>query len=762
MLLIAYSRYVGYPEPEGTLTYITSFTNEEETIHASDSKGYTIDLSYYQDIGWEIELRYDLRYPQFSRQPFTGKQQELPKMKLSATHIDTSFKVEAPEETVLLEKSPDGVVLKVKSDFGTFTSLPSPFRVQPEPISLYEHILSTKVTDFSTRIGSLGQYTRYDSHTVRFLYPRPKGVVFGLPGQTGEWNRNGYKFELYNNDQSLHVPSRPPMYQSWPILLHRLSEGDGWMGIFHDNPSRTLVDVGELYDDRVTFESVVGNSRIYLFFGTNLESVCRKLISLLGHSPFPPLWAFGYQQSRYSYMNTNELRDVISSMESQGIPLDTLYLDIDSMDGARVFTNNPDTFSDLPAFTKEANHKGIQVVSILDPGVKEDDSYPVYNQLKERQGFLKHQDDSPFVGIVWPGRSIFPDFTDPTIREWWADLQCEWIKKNHFDGVWNDMNEPAFFDMRVEVLRHLKTSMGEFETIQNLYGYYMAMASNLAWKTGDSDHRGLIISRSGYPGIQRYAVAWHGDNYAWWEHLRLALNKAVAYAMCGAFYTGADVPGFDGNAPDDLAIRFFQLGAFLPFYRGHSIYFAKEKEPYMFTPPTRELIKQAITVRYSLLRFWYTGFEYATREHRPPLLPTFDDEGTYVPDQFLLCDSLLVAPVMERDMKRRLMYLPQGKWYPLGDTDHAIEGNSWQTLTVDISSIPIFVKEGTILPRNTVGRTTQQTVTLPETFEVYPDKEGQAKGIYYEDDGKSVSQESAKWYELHYVNNTVEKKEVTR
>ncbi|NDC39823.1 MAG: hypothetical protein EBZ48_17615, partial [Proteobacteria bacterium] len=268
----------------------------------------------------------------------------------------------------------------------------------------------------------------------------------------------------------------------------------------------------------------------------------------------------------------------------------------------------------------------------------------------------------------------------------------------------------------------------------NLYGLRMAEASALGWKKYAPERRALVISRSGYPGVQRFAVNWQGDNQAWWEHLRLAIDQSISFSLCGAQYTGADLPGFTGNPSEDLAVRFFQLGAFLPLFRGHSIFFARDKEPYAFAPQSVVLIRAAIELRYSLLREWYSGFERACREGSPLLAPVLTEQGAPARDQFILFGKLLVAPVVERDAEQRLVYLPPGRWYPLGQVTAPLAGGRWITVPVTLESVPVFVREGSIVVRNSVGSHVAETLQLPERYEVYPDSQGAAEGYRYNDD----------------------------
>lgn len=739
---------MSYPEPTSSIKNLSIKNKNGSSIILHDSQGTPIEFAYYTDIGWEIELRYDAIKPLFCRQPYTGKQKNLTKDILIASNDKRKILIQNSDSKIAVDPKDGHFTIFDSSQEKIFETISPSFTYHKYPVQIYERLMSRKVTDFSFRAPFAPKGELFATHMVRFQYPRPSDAILGIPGQSGESNRNGYRFELYNSDDYLHLPLRNPLYQSWPILFHKNTSDSGWICIFHDNPSRTFIDIGDFYENLITFEALTGNTRIYILYGTTLKQVSHKLSLLLGTTQFPPLWAFGYQQCRFSYMSTAELLKVVGKMEKENVPLDTIYCDIDMFDGFRVFTKNKKTFGNLPQINKKLLKKNIRTLTIMDPCIKIDGNFSVYKQLKKSGGYLKNPDGSDFIAKVWPGNCLLPDFSNTKIRKWWAQFQKRWTKENNLNGIWNDMNEPSNFDGMTKTTSKSYWSHGEFKNEYNLYGYYMAQASTLGWEKAHPDKRGLIISRSGYPGIQQYAVIWHGDNYAWWEHLRLALHTAIAYSLCGVYYTGTDVPGFTGNPPDDLAIRFFQLGAFLPFYRGHSIYFAKDKEPYAFKKETKHYIKQAILLRYSLLREWYSGFEQAIRLQQTPLVPIFDKKQSYIPDEFTLFGKYLIAPILERDQKKRLIYLPHGYWYTLGNTKNPQKGDSWITIDVDLSTIPIYVKAGTILTRNTVGKTTVDTFKSPEKFEVYPNHNGQASGYWFSDDGISLNKKNKKRYLL--------------
>jgi alpha-glucosidase len=595
---------------------------------------------------------------------------------------------------------------------------------------------------------------------VTFQYNRPSGPVLGLPGVTGEMNRNGYRYQLYNSDNSRHTPARQPMYQSWPVLFHKGTDGATWLGVFHDNPSRTFVDLGELHPDQVRFESVAGNSRVYIVAGDSLEEASSKLIQLLGLPPRLPLFSFGYHQCRWSFFNSGEVHETVERFQKRGVPLDAIYLDIDYMDRYRVFTTSLRDFPDLPQMSSALRKHGIATVGILDPGVKVDPGYEAYSELTAIDGALKNKQGEPLVGEAWAGASLFPDFSSTRVRDWWREKVMRWLGQNSLDGAWNDMNEPTNWRGKNDATSEALSEAGPVFEQYNLYGARMAEATHAGLLGAQPDARPFNITRSGYPGVQQHAVIWHGDNSAWWEHLQLAIDTSVSYSLAGAFYTGADVPGFGQNAPVDLAVRFFQLGAFLPFFRGHRHILSKPNEPFDFGEEAETLIQAAIHQRYSLMREWVTGFELSIREGRAPIMPVFSPEGALVKDQFMLFDTFLVAPVLQRDQSARLVMLPEGTWYRLGKPEEPIDGGRFIIEPVSLASVPVFVRAGRVITRNSVGSTVAQTLALPERHEVYPLPGAQASGSWYDDDGVSLHAVPGRLYRLVAQNGEVVRQKV--
>lgn len=441
---------------------------------------------------------------------------------------------------------------------------------------------------------------------------------------------------------------------------------------------------------------------------------------------------------------------MLDKFEQHAIPLDAVHFDIDYMSGYRSFTVEQKSFPDLPDLLTEMHQRNKRAVFILDPGVKIDSDYKLYQGLLAEGAILRKSDSAPLKIAAWPGDCVLPDFGAASSSRLWAETVREWLSLYPGDGFWNDMNEPANWNGGNAATVAAHTERGPFADECNLYGMGMAQATLQGWQEHCPGTRPMMLSRSGYPGVQRSAGVWQGDNNSWWEHLKNAIHTAVSYAICGMYFNGADLPGFAGHAPDDLAVRFFQLGAFLPLFRGHRDIFSHNKEPFEFGQEAQLLITDAIKLRYSLLREWYSYYERAWRTREPLLMPVFTDTGVLIQDQFLLFDKYLVAPVVERDQPVRCIYLPRGDWYPLGNPDNLLSGDTFITKAVTLACCPVYVRAGSIVCRCGPAMDSSTALHSKESYEVYPNREARASGYWYNDDlcsfpARDVERRELRW-----------------
>ncbi len=597
---------------------------------------------------------------------------------------------------------------------------------------------------------------RYHEDALRFSFwmhsgrHRPAGHmrVFGLGEKIGLLERSGRVWEMWNTDEPVQTPSRDPLYVSVPFALCRLQEQ--WFGAFVDNPARQYWDARLCARGRMTVDVEDNYLDIYLIHSDGPREIVRRYAALTGLPPLPPLWSLGYHQSRYSYMDQKEVVNTAAQFRANGLSADVIHLDIDYMDGYRVFTWDPKRFPDPETMCRELYAMGFRVVTIVDPGVKCDRDYSVYSEGEKKGYFCLLPDGTVYRGAVWPGTASFPDFSRKDVRTWWADQHAALFDAG-VAGIWNDMNEPADFTgdpvyrpgftVPDELQVENEGEPGDFRRFHNLYGSAMNAAAREAFEIHQPGRRGFIISRAGYAGVQRCAGIWTGDNMSWWEHLAAEVPMILNLGISGIALTGADVGGFQGNASAQLYARWFAFGAFTPYFRNHTEKGTAAHEPWAFGPQTLEITRHYLQLRYALLPYLYTAFHQASSVGEPVVKPLFfewpdDIRLETMDDQYLFGDAFMVAPVVHPNKAYREVYLPEGKWYGFWD-DIVQEGESDLLAPAPVTRLPLWVRGGSIIPHEEPRLHTEESRGRVLFLDVYPDSTGAAEGLLYVDDEES-------------------------
>ncbi|MGE5589818.1 MAG: glycoside hydrolase family 31 protein [Bacillota bacterium] len=574
----------------------------------------------------------------------------------------------------------------------------------------------------------------------------PGDHYYGFGEKLGFLDKAGQALTEWATDDPHHTPDKDALYQAIPFFLG-LNEGHAY-GLFLDSPALTRFDMGKADPDRLTFSTEEQDLDFYVFFGPDPKKVVGRYTDLTGRMEMPPLWALGYQQSRYSYYPESQVREVARAFREKGIPCDVLYLDIHYMNGYRVFTWDPDRFPDPARLLSDLALDGFRVVPIIDPGVKVDEDFPVYRRGLERRAFIEKAPGVPYVGAVWPGPAVFPDFLREETRRWWGDEHKPLLDAG-VAGIWNDMNEPANFTTNDAPRPEWKTIdlnvvQGEggdrrpHRLVHNLYGLSMVRATWEGLQRQRPDQRPFLLTRSGYAGIQRYAAVWMGDNHSWWEHLLQAMPTCMGMGLSGVPFVGTDVGGFSGDATPEMLIRWTQMGAFTPFFRNHSAVDTRQQEPWAFDQATEAIVADWIRLRYRFLPYIYSAFEEAHRTGLPvmrPLLLEYPDDPNTVnlSDQYLFGRDVLVAPVYQPGARHRMVYLPAGVWYDYWSGER-LEGGRHLVAEAPLERMPLYVRGGTAFPLAPVRQHTGEPAT-ELTLEVFP---GNGQTVLYEDDGHTL------------------------
>jgi alpha-glucosidase len=593
---------------------------------------------------------------------------------------------------------------------------------------------------------------------------------FGLGDKAGTFDRRNQAYTLWNTDIGTQE-SIDPIYKSIPFFLG-IGAGRSY-GLFLDNTWRTWFDFGKQSRDSYSFGAEGGPLDYYLIDGPTPKQVVEGYTYLTGTPPLPPLWALGFQQCRYSYTPESQLREIADRLRSDKIPSDVVYLDIDYQDRNRPFTVNPQTFPDFPGLVSDLRKQHFHLVTITDLHIAHaaNQGYMPYDTGEAGNHFVKNADGSEFVGIVWPGPAVFPDFTRAQTREWWGGLYKEFVQDG-VAGFWNDMNEPAVFDgpgktMPLTNIHRIEepgfaTRSATHAEIHNIFGLENARATYEGLLKLRPDERPFVLTRATFAGGQRYGFTWTGDNSSTWNHLRLATQQLLNLGLSGISFVGDDIGGFNGSPPPELLTRWVEIGAFNPMFRDHTTKGSLPQEVWVHGPEQEAIRRRYIETRYRLLPYIYSLAEESSRTGIPMVRPIFlEFPEVFKPPangfgnldtEFLLGPSLLVAPQpFAETLDDYVVSFPKGQWYDLW-TGLKMPTPPPEPTIVDIANagpgaifpappkihpvldtLPVYVRAGSILPLQPVIQSTDEIPNGPLELRVYPGP--QCSGSLYLDDG---------------------------
>ena len=598
----------------------------------------------------------------------------------------------------------------------------------------------------------------------------PETHFFGLGDKPGPLDRAGEAFVMWNTDNFGWQESTDPIYKSIPFFLEM--HAGRTLGVLFDNTFRTAFDFGRARVDRYTFAAPDGPLDYYLLYGPEPRKVIETYAWLTGPTPLPPLWALGFQQSRYSYYPQARVEEIASRLRADHIPADAIYLDIDYQDQNRPFTVDSTKFPDFPGLIHKLQAQQFHTVLITDLHIADlpGQGYAPYDTGKAGDHFVK-QHGQDYVGKVWPGDSVFPDFTRKQTREWWGTLYKQFAGEG-VAGFWNDMNEPAVFTYptktmpddvqhRIDEPGFAKRTATHLE-IHNVFGMENSRGTHDGLLALEPNVRPFVLTRASYAGGQRYAATWTGDNSSTWNHLRQTTPQLLNLGLSGFSLSGADVGGFAGSPSPALLTRWLMLAAFQPIDRDHAAKGTRDHEPWVDGPEQEAIRRRYIEERYRLMPYLYTLAEETSRDGVPILRPLFLEfphaaANGYPMDldaggEFMFGPSILVAasPSPEEVAPYEL-HLPPGLWYDYW-TGEKIDrrvtaaardleirdpaaGPKPIMLDPGLADLPVYVREGSILPISPLVQSTEENPSGPLTLRVFPGEN--CHGELYQDDGKS-------------------------
>jgi alpha-glucosidase len=531
--------------------------------------------------------------------------------------------------------------------------------------------------------GRVRQDDAAGSYRSRLCLEAEAGLAYlGFGEKYGPLDKRGLHFTFWNTDVVPHMPDTDPFYQSIPFFigLDPSENGHAW-GFFLDESWRSEVDVAAADPNSIEWQVWGPELDCYLIAGPSIAEVVAHYTALTGRTPLPPLWSLGMQQSRWGYSHQQEILGIIEGYRSRNLPLDVAYLDIDYMDGYKIWTFDQARYPDPKLLSQQAAAQGVKLVTIIDPGIKQQAGYPVYDQALANDYLVRVDRGEVLVGEVWPRPAVYPDFSQEKARNWWAGWHKSFLDLG-IAGFWNDMNEPSAFSLQSE---HGFTSEGDVIAgvrqtegktlpynarhgirrhleVHNVYALEMCRASREGMLAARPDERPFVLTRAGFAGIQRYSAVWTGDNSSYWSHLEDSITMLLGLGLSGVAFTGADIPGFAASATPELFVRWMQLGVFYPLMRNHSATGTPYQEPWRFGAAALALARQSLEQRYRLLPTLYSLMNEAHEQGLPVLRPLLmleqGHDSLHCNDAFLFGPDLLVAPAVRPGCHKRLVYLP--------------------------------------------------------------------------------------------------------
>lgn len=565
-------------------------------------------------------------------------------------------------------------------------------------------------------------------------------IIYGLGESVRGINKRGYKYISNCTDDFSHTEDKSSLYGAHNFFI---VDGEVKYGIFIDFPGKVYFDMGFTDLDKIHVSIEDTNYDLYVIESDSVIEIIKEFRDMIGQSYIAPFWAFGYQQSRWSYNTADDVRTIVKGYRDNHIPLEAVYLDIDYMDNYKDFTVSETNFPDFENFVKEMADQNIHLVPIIDAAVKKENGYDVYEEGVAGNYFCKDAEGNDFITAVWPGKSLLPDFLNEEAREWFG-MKYKILMDKGIDGFWNDMNEPALFysennlkktmeelkkysemdDMTLsdlwtfkDLVNGLANNSEDYrsfyhnfndekvchEDVHNLYGYFMTRAASEAFRQIAPEKRILMFSRASYIGMHRYSGIWTGDNSSWWSHIELLMHQLPNINMCGFMYVGADTGGFNNNATEDLVMRFLELSMFTPLMRNHAALGTRNQELFRFKniKAFRDLVK----LRYGMIPYLYSEYLKAVKNNTlmfTPLGIAFPDDKNcrHIEDQLMVGENIMIAPVYRQNVVGRYVYLPEDmtmvRFRSLEDKDIVPLKAGHHYVHVALHEVLVFVRKGHI------------------------------------------------------------------
>ena len=382
--------------------------------------------------------------------------------------------------------------------------------------------------------------------------------------------------------------------------------------------------------------------------------------------------------------------------------------------------------------------------------MKKDEDYFMYKEGMEMDAFAHDTDGSVYENAVWPGTSVFPDFTKQSVRSWWGD-KTKILLEHGISGIWNDMNEPASFNGPLP--DDVQFEYGAHEKVHNIYGHFMAKATYEGLAKNDGGKRPFVLTRAAYAGSQKYCGGWTGDNHSIWAHIALSLEQVCNLSVSGLAMCGSDIGGFGSDTTPELLVRFYEAAVFVPFFRNHSAMGTRRQEPWQFDETTIDAVRKTVKLRYRFIPYIYDLAHECEKTGAPIVRPLVyeyhaDKHVRNISDEYMLGSFVLVAPVIAPGKEAREVYLPDGDWYDYY-TGEKYSGGRYILADAPLDKVPVFIKAGAIIPvADGEIRSTEDITEDKISILTYP---GKGSFLHYQDDNETFAYRNGAYNAVEYT-----------
>ena len=594
------------------------------------------------------------------------------------------------------------------------------------------------------------------SRTLRFILDADDHF-YGTGERGTALDRRGQKYLNYNTQVGNYNTPLATMNLNAPII----TTPNGY-ALYIDNTYRGEFDFGVSDSSLFSYSAEGGELSYYFIAAATMEEQLKKYTWLTGRQPLPPRWAFGFIQSKNRYENEPEARSIVQTLREKDIPCDAIVLDLKWFEHMGDISWNESLWPEHKKMVTDFLLQGMKTILITEPYIIQHSK----NFIEaDTNGYLaKDSTGKTYLMEKWWScnytcNSSLLDITNPRAQQWWWSKHPDAFASN-VAGIWTDLGEP---ERHPEAMNHF---LGSAVKIHNIYNLLWAKTIYEGFTKLRPNERVFNLSRSGFAGVQRYGVMpWSGDVYRSFEMLEVQVPILLGMGMSGIAYQNSDIGGYSRvPATPELYVRWMQFGMFCPIARAHG---AGETvngfptEPWKYGAEAEIICREFIRLRYRLLPYIYTAAHNNYETGIPFARPLFwldahDEQLVNESSSYMWGDAFLVSPVVKAGQTKKNIYFPKGTWINYW-TDEVITGGKSVTVSAPLDVMPLFVKEGSIIPMAQLMTYSDERPMDTLTLHVYPNMSGEVSYTLYEDDGKTRDYQIGKYSTTTFTQRSLNK-----